>query len=95
MKAWLFACILSVAVGDVFNGNWEGVALGDLFDRIRVSMPEDAPGSLSRQQNVDVVAYLLKAGQFPAGDKELVTESNALAQMKSVSNRRSRRGECT
>ena len=74
-------------VGDVFNGNWESVALGDLFDRIRVSMPPDAPGSLSRQQNVDVVAYLLKAGQFPSGDKELVTDSNALAQITFVSNR--------
>ena len=74
-------------VGDVFNGNSESAALGDLFDRIRASMPQDAPGSLSRQLNVDVVAYLLKAGQFPAGDKELVTESNALAQMKFVSNR--------
>ena len=28
-------------VGYVFNGNWEGVTLGDLFDRIRVSMPQD------------------------------------------------------
>ncbi len=77
----------SALVGDVFNGNWEGVTLGDLFDRIRVSMPQDAPGSLSRRQNVDVVAYLLKAGQFPAGDRELVTESNALAQITFVSYR--------
>ena len=74
-------------VGYVFNGNWEGFALEDLFDRIRVSMPQDVPGSLSRQQNVDVVAYLLRAGQFPAGDRELVAEGNALAQITFVSYR--------
>ena len=68
-------------VGYAFNGNWEGVPLSDLFDRIRVSMPLDAPGSLSRQQNVDVVAYLLKVGQFPAGDVELVAQGGALAQI--------------
>jgi cytochrome c len=74
-------------VGDVFNANWEGVALGDLFERIRISMPQDTPGSLSRQQNVDVIAYLLKAGKFPAGDQELVTDATVLAQIRFVSNR--------
>ena len=49
-------------VGYAFNGNWEGVPLSDLFDRIRVSMPLDVPGSLSRQQNVDVVAYPVEGG---------------------------------
>jgi mono/diheme cytochrome c family protein len=74
-------------VGYAFNGNWEGVPLSDLFDRVRVSMPLDAPGSLSRQQNVDVVAYLLKVGQFPAGDGELVAQGGALAQITFVSYR--------
>ena len=74
-------------VGDVFNGNWEGVSLGELFDRIRVSMPQDAAGSLSRRQNVDVVAYLLKVGQFPLGEGELVAQGDALAQITFVSYR--------
>ena len=74
-------------VGDVFNANWEGVALGDLFERIRISMPQDTPGSLSRQQNADVIAYLLKAGKFPAGDRELGTDTTVLAQIRFVSNR--------
>jgi len=74
-------------VGDLFNANWEGVVLGDLFERIRLSMPLDTPGSLSRQQNVDVISYLLKVGQFPAGDKELVADATVLSQIKFVSNR--------
>jgi len=74
-------------VGDAFNANWEGVPLGDLFERIRISMPQDAPGSLSRQQNVDLIAYLLKLGKIPAGDAELVTDVTALGQITYVSNR--------
>jgi quinoprotein glucose dehydrogenase len=74
-------------VGDAFNANWEGVPLGDLFERIRVSMPQDAPGSLSRQQNADLIAYLLKMGKMPAGSAELATDTAALGQILYKSNR--------
>ena len=36
--------------GGAFMANWSGLTLGELFERIRVSMPEGKPGSLSRQQ---------------------------------------------
>ena len=74
-------------VGDLFNANWEGVSLGDLLERIRVSMPQDIPGSLSRQQNVDVIAYMLKLGKIPAGSSELATETAVLGQIMFQSNR--------
>ena len=74
-------------VGDVFNANWEGVPLSDLFERIRTSMPQDNPGSLSRQQTADVTAYMLKAGKLPPGDRELATDTAALAQVRFMSNR--------
>ena len=47
-------------------------------DRIRVSMPLNSPGSLSRQQIADVVAYLLRFNQFPAGKDELPREVPAM-----------------
>ena len=56
-------------VGDTFNSTWEGVKLGDLFDRIRSTMPQNQPGSLSRSQNSDIIAFILASGKFPAGDK--------------------------
>ncbi len=74
-------------VGDLFNANWEGVPLGDLLERIRVSMPQDMPGSLSRQQNVDVIAYMLKLGKIPAGTAELATDTAVLGQVMFRSNR--------
>ena len=67
--------------GGVFMANWDGLSVGDLTDRIRSSMPLDRPGSLSRQDNVDVVAYILRFNQFPAGKDELPREIQTLKQI--------------
>ena len=68
--------------GDAFTENWNDQSVGDLFERIRISMPQDAPGTLSRQQNADVVAYILSVGKFPSGESELPTELDALKAIK-------------
>jgi cytochrome c len=67
--------------GGAFMANWDGLSVGDLADRIRSSMPLDRPGSLSRQDNVDVVAYILRFNQFPAGKDELPREIQTLKQI--------------
>ena len=67
-------------VGDTFNSTWEGVALADLFERIRTTMPLTAPGSLSRPQTADVLAFMLESGKFPAGKTPL--DPAALAAIK-------------
>ena len=64
--------------GSDLLSTWAGQSLGDLFDRVRVSMPENSPGSLSRQQNADVLAYILFRGGYPAGETELPTQGQAL-----------------
>src|SRR6202158_5126173 len=64
--------------GDSFFANWNGPTLGDLFERIRISMPQNAPGSLSRQQNADILAFILSAAKFPAGTSELPKEAGIL-----------------
>jgi mono/diheme cytochrome c family protein len=73
--------------GGVFTSNWNDLTLGDLFERIRATMPLDKPGTLSRQQNADLVAFLLKANQWPAGAKELSRELGALKQIRIQSSR--------
>jgi mono/diheme cytochrome c family protein len=70
--------------GDMFNSNWEGVPLGDLLDRIRISMPQNKPGSLSRAQTADIVAHMLKVGGFPSGETPLDGQAGALSQTKFV-----------
>jgi mono/diheme cytochrome c family protein len=67
--------------GGAFTANWNDLTLGDLFERIRTTMPMDRPGVLSRQQNADVMAYLLQGNQWPAGTTELRTE---LAPLKAI-----------
>jgi mono/diheme cytochrome c family protein len=68
--------------GGEFFANWNGLTLGDLFDRIRVSMPADRPGKLSREQNADVLAFMLSVNQFPSGKTELEHQSEVLKQIR-------------
>jgi quinoprotein glucose dehydrogenase len=65
-------------VGGGFLSNWNTLTVGDLFERIRLSMPQDNPGRLSRQQDADVLALLLQANEFPAGKTELDKQTEVL-----------------
>jgi mono/diheme cytochrome c family protein len=67
--------------GSNFAATWEGVPLSDLVERMRVSMPQDKPGSLSRAQNADVLAYMLQVSRFPAGEKPLEGQTSVLSQI--------------
>jgi S-disulfanyl-L-cysteine oxidoreductase SoxD len=68
--------------GGTFFSNWNGLTLGDLFDRIRKTMPQGAPGKLTRQQDADVLAYLLSFNKFPAGKTELSRQMEFLKQIR-------------
>jgi len=69
-------------VGGGFTSNWNDLTLGDLSERIRLTMPLDSPGKLSRQQNVDVIAFILKTNAWPSGTTELPPEVGTLKQIK-------------
>jgi mono/diheme cytochrome c family protein len=64
--------------GGRFAANWNGVALADMVERIRVSMPLNNPGTLSRAEIVDITAYVLQQNGFPAGDSELPRQAAVL-----------------
>jgi cytochrome c len=68
--------------GPAFYANWEGESLNALFERIRMSMPQDNPGSLSRAQNADIVAHILRVGGYPAGSMPLDGQAGALTPIK-------------
>ena len=68
--------------GPAFFANWEGETLNALFDRIRMSMPQDNPGSLSRTQNADIIAHMLRVGGYPAGSTALEGQAGALTAIK-------------
>ena len=58
-------------VGDGFVTAWQTQPLSELASKIRNTMPADAPGGLTPPQSADLVAHILKAGGFPAGQAEL------------------------
>jgi len=67
--------------GGEFLSNWSGLTLGELFERIRTSMPADRPGTLTREQNANILAHLLHVGEFPPGAAELSTQTEILKQV--------------
>jgi polyvinyl alcohol dehydrogenase (cytochrome) len=65
--------------GKGFVGRWKGVILGDLYKKIRDTMPVDKPGSLSGEDYLAVTAYLLSRNGYPAGATALdLTVLNAV-----------------
>jgi len=68
--------------GGGFLANWNGLTLGDLFDRIKKTMPQTSPGKLTRQQNADVLAFMLSRNKFPAGKAELYKQSEMLKEIR-------------
>jgi sugar lactone lactonase YvrE/mono/diheme cytochrome c family protein len=68
--------------GPEFLSNWNGLTLGDLFDRTRTTMPQQAPATLPREAYADALAYILKVNGFPAGAAELDKRSEVLAGIR-------------
>jgi len=68
--------------GPEFLANWNGLPVGDLYDRIRTTMPMDRPGALSGEDYADTLAYMLKFNGFPAGGTELDKRSEVLAGIR-------------
>ena len=71
-------------VGDGFLRNWLEDNVENLVSKIQTRMPGDAPGSLSREQAVDLTSFILSANEFPAGSEELPTSSDALSGIQIV-----------
>jgi len=66
--------------GAEFLRIWHGSA-ADLVAKVQNTMPANEPGTLTRQQAADVVAYLLQVGAFPAGRRELPSDPPLLEQI--------------
>ncbi len=60
---------------------WDGRSLATLFEYSRATMPENNPNSLTEQEYVDVIAYMLSVGGMPAGGDELQLDPRSLARV--------------
>lgn len=70
--------VVPALTGDEFLNKWNGAVAGDLFDRIRMTMPQDNPGTLTSRQCADVLAYIFRKNKFPAGKNDLEDDLDAL-----------------
>jgi quinoprotein glucose dehydrogenase len=61
--------------GGEFLSNWNELTVGQLFERTRTGMPPGAPAKVSREAKVDIVAYILSYNRFPAGARELPSQT--------------------
>ena len=68
-------------VGGEFTWNWSGISLGQLFERLRISMPQEDPGAVSRAEKADILAFMLFVNEFPAGENDLADRTQMLDQI--------------
>ena len=56
--------------------------LADLYDWVLNKMPKNDPGTLTPEQSVDVIAYILKENGMPAGKTTIPTDEAALEAIR-------------
>ena len=61
-------------VGQSFAFLWGGSTLGELFGSVQQLMPPDRPNSLPAQTYRDILAFILRANSYPAGEQELTSD---------------------
>jgi mono/diheme cytochrome c family protein len=74
--------IIPGLTGQTFTGNWQGKSLGDLYDKIQMTMPALSPGSLTPEQTTDLIAHMLSTAKYPEGKTDLAAKVEALQQIK-------------
>lgn len=74
--------IAPALTGGDFSSTWNDLTLGDLFERVRISMPPGNPAGVSRAQKADILAFILSKGNYPAGAGELPSQTEALRTIR-------------
>lgn len=68
--------------GPIFALTWRVEPVGNLFQHISTTMPQDQPGSLSPDEYAAVVAYLLRLNGRTPGDHELPADAELLSVLR-------------
>ena len=64
--------------GSAFLAHWDKDTLGSLWVKIRDTMPQGTPGTLTDEVKIQILAYVLQQNGFPAGKDALPMDVNAL-----------------
>ena len=68
-----------------FKFKWSRRHAGSLYQLIQTSMPETAPGSLSDEETVDLVTYIMRMNGFEPGASELAADRAVLDEVSFAS----------
>lgn len=61
-----------------FQATWHGKTLAELYAYLRERMPKNEPGTLSDQEYIDVMSYVLRLNRMPSGEAELPADAESL-----------------
>ena len=64
-----------------FKVGWQGKTIAERFETIRNSMPPGRVASLDDQTYLDIVTYILRFNNIPAGNQALQPNVDALKQI--------------
>jgi cytochrome c5 len=56
---------------NAFKVKWARRTVGDLYQFIHTSMPDDAPGVLTEAQALELTSYILEMNGFTAGSRQM------------------------
>src|SRR5262245_20114203 len=68
--------------GPTFLSHWEKANLAGIFLKIRDTIPEGRPSTVSDDVKIDILSYVLQQNGFPAGDDELKLNLSALEDIR-------------
>jgi cytochrome c len=69
-------------IGNEFLGKYDDQPMLILFDKIQKTMPADHPGTLSRSDTADIVAYILSSNKYLAGKTDLLNDEESLKKLQ-------------
>jgi len=65
-----------------FIYNWDGMPVSVLFQRLRETMPLDDPRGTPRKMKADILAFIMKQNDFPAGNAPLPYQNSRLKRIQ-------------
>lgn len=67
--------------GDDFLSKYQGQPALNLYNMIQKLMPATSPGTLTRPQAADLLAYILSFNKFPTGKTEFPSDEDTLKKL--------------
>jgi len=72
--------------GPIFIYRWNDQPLAEMFLTIGATMPQNAPDTMTPATVADVISFLLKSNEIPAGQSDLAADLESLRAILMIDN---------